>query len=134
VCGSTDPILYRSASIKDGAGRASVTAKDVPLFVYNQEPLGLTLSDPSGTIYASSVPGVAMILKGSTYKFVAPKGATGIIRASVKESRTPGFFTVKMKVKQGWPPGTALFDETQTIVGINVGGQCFLGNATKVRL
>jgi hypothetical protein len=50
-----------------------------------------------------------MVLKGRTYKFVAPKGSTGIVRASVRESRTVGLFTVKVKVKQGWPPGTALF-------------------------
>jgi hypothetical protein len=134
VCTSTNDVLYKTAKIDDRAGKLTLTAKDLYLQGYAQEPVTASISDPNGPVYAGTVPGASFILKGSTYKFTAPSGATGIIRASVKQNRrAPGWFLVKVKTKLAWPAGSAVFAEPLTVVQLNVGGRCFFGNATKIR-
>ncbi len=134
ICTSSTAFVFQKASVKDGRGALSLTAKDVPLVDYNQETVGTVLGDSGGTIYASAVAGASIVPKGSGFKYAAVSGSTGIIRITVKESRkTPGLFKVTLKTKLAWTPGLANETEATTDVTLNVGGKCFVGNATRVK-
>ena len=90
--------------------------------------------DGGGDIYNATQPGSTIVPKGSRFKFSAPSGSTGITRVTVKENgRDPGLFKLTLKTREAWTPGLANETELTTEVTLNVGGQCFRGNATKVR-
>jgi hypothetical protein len=126
--------LYKNAKVVDHNGKLTVVARDLPLGTYNQESVsvrvaGLLLHSSYGGI----IPGPSMELRGRSYKYRAPAGSTGIIRVVVKENRrAPGLFTVTLKTKLAWPAGTFVETIGTTEVQVNVGGECFVGNATKV--
>jgi hypothetical protein len=134
VCQSTSSFTWKSATISDHTGKLSLTGKDVPTGSYLQGDVAVHVSDGGGSIYSGVVPGASIVLKGRTYKFAAPSGSTGIIRISLKEdSHLLGHFKVTLKTKSAWPPGSALETPATTVVELNVGGACFVGNATTVR-
>jgi len=111
-------------------------AKDLPLGTYAQEDVGTNTSIfGNTTVFAQTIPGTSILLKGSTYKYAAPSGSSGVIRVSLKESRkVPGLFKVKVKAKHAWtPPVVPPGGENVTVVELNVGGKCFIGNATKTK-
>ena len=72
--------------------------------------------------------------KGTRYKYKAAKGVTGIVRAIVKTNKkVPGGVKVTVKSKDAWAPPKADETPATTTVRLNVGGQCFDGNATSVK-
>jgi hypothetical protein len=134
ICTSLTSFIWKRAYIKDSRGNLSLTGKDLPLTDYTNQSVSVVIDDGGGSIFAGTVPGASIILKGSTYKFIAPSGSTGLTRITVKEnSRAPGLFKVTAKAKGAWTPGLANETELTTTVTVNVGGMCFRGNATKVR-
>ncbi len=134
VCASVTPHLFKRATIKDSRGRLSLTAKDVPLGSYAQESVSIAIIDGGGDIYSATQPGATIVPKGSRFKFSAPSGSTGITRVTVKENnRDPGLFKLTLKTRDAWTLGLANETEVTTEVTLNVGGQCFRGNATKVK-
>jgi DNA-binding beta-propeller fold protein YncE len=133
ICSSLTSFVFRTAKLRDSKGQLSINAKDVPLGSYSQQTVSVVAEDGGGTIFAGNVPGASMVPKGSGFKFVAPRDSTGLTRVTVKaRSSAPTLFKVTMKTRYGWTPPAA--DETiaTTVVTVNVGGQCFRGNATKI--
>jgi hypothetical protein len=134
VCTSSTAFIFSKATLKDSRGTLSLTAKDVPLVDYNQEAVGTVAVDGGGTIYAGAIAGPSILPKGSGFKYTAPSGSTGLTRITVKESRrSPGLFKITLKTKLAWTPGLANETEATTDVTLNVGGKCFVGDATRVR-
>ncbi len=133
VCSSVMPAVFKSATLTDKPGRLSVRA-DLLLGAYAQEAVAVSADDTDGTIVAEGVAGNLVVPKGSSFKFRAPRGSVGLTEVSIREKRNSGgIFTVAMKTKAAWPLGTADEDETTTRVTVNIGGQCFRGNAKHVR-
>jgi len=93
----------------------------------------VTVTAIGTTIFSQTIPGASILPKGTQFKFGAPKGATGIIRLSLKENRKiPGTFIVKVKGKHAWAPGSLPSINPQFgNIEIDIGGKCFLGTATK---
>ena len=134
ICDSTTSFVFRRATLRDSRGTLSLLAKDVPITTYTQEPVSVVLADGGGTIFGGIVPGASILPKGSGFKFQAATGSTGITSVTVCENRSlPGHFKVTLRTKGAWPVGSANETELTTDVTLNVGGQCFHGNATKVR-
>ena len=133
VCASVNPTVFKSATLSDKSGRLSLRA-ELLLNAYAQEAVSASASDSDGAIFADGVAGNQIVLKGTTYKYKAPKGTTGVTDVTLKEKRNSGgIFTITLKTKSAWAPGTADEDETTTVITVNVGGQCFRGNAKHVR-
>ena len=127
------PAVFKSASLSDKTGRLSLRA-EVLINAYTQEAVSVSASDSDGAIFADGVAGNLVVPKGSTFKYKAPKGTTGLTDLTLKEKRNSGgIFTVSAKTKGAWSVGAADEDETTTIITVNVGGQCFRGNAKGVR-
>jgi DNA-binding beta-propeller fold protein YncE len=134
ICTSTTGFIFRRATMSDHRGALSLAAKDVPLTTYTQQAVATVLTDSGGTIFVGSVPGASIIPKGSSFKFKAPAHSTGIVGVAVKENRhAPGLFGRSVKTKGAWTAGLANETALTTNVTLNVGGQCFHGNATRVR-
>jgi hypothetical protein len=133
VCTSNNAFIFRVAKLKDSRGQLVITAKDVPITTYTQEPVSALASDSGGTIFSGTIPGASIIPKGTGFKYIAPSGSTGITRVTVKENRrAPGLFKITFKTKFAWTLGLANETIASTNVTLNVGGQCFTGAATKV--
>jgi hypothetical protein len=106
----------------------------VLLINYTQESVSADAFDSDGPIFADGVAGNLIVPKGSSFKYTAPHGTTGITNVTVKEKRNSGgIFTVTLKTKAAWTVGAADEDETTTSITLNVGGLCFRGNAKHVR-
>ena len=118
----------------DHNGVLSIFAKDVPLGSYAQDSVSTSFEGTlAGLIFAESVPSASIIQKGHAFKYATPKGATGVTRLLVKESRTPGLFRVKVKTRGAWSPGSVFEAPGLLYVQLNVGGKCFFGHPTRVR-
>jgi DNA-binding beta-propeller fold protein YncE len=133
ICSSLSPFVFQNAKLRDSKGQLSLTAKDVPLGSYSQQTVSVTADDGGGVIYAGNVPGVSIAPKGTGFKFSAPRGSTGITRVTVKaRGSTPTLFKVMLKTTSAWTAPAADESTATTLVTLNVGGQCFQGNATKL--
>ncbi len=133
VCASVTPALWKSATLIDKTGRLSLRG-EVLLGSYAQAPVSANASDGDGVIFADGVAGNLIAPKGASFKYKAPRGATGVTDVVVKEKRNSGgIFIVTLKTKGAWALGGADEDETTTVVTLNVGGMCFRGNAKNVR-
>jgi DNA-binding beta-propeller fold protein YncE len=120
------------ASIKDSKGQLNLKAA-VVLGAYDRETIQVVLEDGGGVFFDSGLLGEALDLNasGTTYKFKSKTGA--ITRVQVKEdNKVAGGFKIKFKTKGAWAPGSADETEATTLVTLNIGGQCFTGNATSV--
>jgi DNA-binding beta-propeller fold protein YncE len=135
ICASTSPFTFKSARVTDKSGNLSLIAVDVPLTTYAQETISVELVGLLfSRSYSATIPGASILLKGKSYKYTAPGGSTGLIRILVKEnSKAPGLFKVTAKTKKAWPAGTFIETPASTVVLLNVGGQCFFGNVTKLK-
>ena len=133
VCTSLTGFTFKTATLKDSNGVLSVRG-DVPVGAYAQENVAVMATDDGGTIFSGAVAGASIVPKGSGFKYKAPKGATGITRVYVKEKKdSGGLFRVTLRTKKAWTAPAADEDEPTTFVVLNVGGECFRGNATRVR-
>ncbi|MBI3766957.1 MAG: hypothetical protein HY271_00515 [Deltaproteobacteria bacterium] len=133
ICTSVANFVFKRAALRDRRGALSLLARDVPLTTYTQQGVATVLNDGGGAIFVGSVPGASIIPKSSSFKFKALSGSTGIVAVTVKENRhVPGLFGVAVKAKGAWTVGLANETALTTNITLNVGGQCFNGNATKV--
>ncbi|HYC54747.1 MAG TPA: hypothetical protein VEL28_07400 [Candidatus Binatia bacterium] len=98
----------------------------------DDDDLQLVASDGDGTILDAFLDGAVFVQAGSGFKYKAPKGSTGITKAIIKPSATPGLYKVSLKVSGGWI-SSADEDESSTTVVLNIGGECFEGSATGVK-
>jgi hypothetical protein len=130
VCASVTAVTWKRATISDKRGVLSLSS-DVPLATYHQESVSLSVADGDGAITGQTLPGSAIELKGSTYRYRAPKGATGIKTLSLKD-RKDDVYKVTARTTSGWTLGAANQPATSTEVTLNIGGSCFRGFATKV--
>jgi YVTN family beta-propeller protein len=126
--------VYRKAAIKESKGKFALTADITLPAPYAPSILSLALLDGGGTFFSEAVPASSFVVssKGNSWSFKAPRGATGVIRAKIKEGRDPGSYRVTVKTKSAWtPPGA---DETiaTTQVELQVYDGCFEGPATKI--
>ncbi len=134
ICQSTTQFAWKTATVVDHNGKLSLVGKDMPLAQYAQEDVSVRASEAQGPIFAQTVPGAAILLHGRGFKFAAPKGSTGVIRVLLRQNpHTPGLFKLTVRTKAAWPQGSAAETPATTLVQVNIGGKCFLGNATKVR-
>ena len=84
-------------------------------------------------IFTAGVAGNLIALKGSSFKYRAPRGTTGVIQVTLREKRNSGgIFAVTLKTKAAWTAGAADEDETTTRITLNFGGKCFSGSAKHV--
>jgi YVTN family beta-propeller protein len=133
VCGSITTTTFKSATMVDKSGRLTLKA-EVLLGDYANEAVSTSASDGDGQIFAAGVGGNSLILKGTTYRFKAPRGSVGLTDVIIKEKKNSGgVFTVTAKTKGAWALGGADEDETTTFITLNVGGACFRGNAKNVK-
>lgn len=131
----TSSFVYRSAKFKDKKGKLNLKA-EVQLGSYTNETIQVVASDGGGTILDSGILGVDLVpnSKGNVFRFKGPRKQPGIIKIIVKENKkVVGGFKVILKTKGAWVPPAADETEATTLVLLNVGGQCFDGNATKVK-
>ncbi len=136
VCSSSQSVVWKNATLIDHSGVLSLVGNDVPLGTYAQEDVATTTTlFGNTTVFSQTIPGASIVLKGSTYKFSAPSDSTGVIRVTVKDSRkTPGLFKLKVKAKHAWTPVLVPPNSpTSAVVKVNIGGKCFVGNATKTK-
>ena len=133
LCTSITQVVFKRASINDGSGRLSLTADDLPLPGYSQETVAALVRDGGGRIFGGAVAGAEIVPSGRRFRFRAPSGSTGITRVDVQQNRRSGLFKVAVKTREAWTPPQAEETELTTEVTVNVGGQCFRGNATRVR-
>jgi hypothetical protein len=132
VCQSVSDVVFRSANLTDRSGRLSVRV-DLLLGTYTQENVSVTAGDSDGAIFTAGVAGNQVVLKGASFKYRAPRGATGITQVTLREKRNSGgIFAVTLKTKDAWVEGAADEDETTTRVTLNFGGKCFNGSAKHV--
>jgi hypothetical protein len=133
VCATITPTTFKSAIITDKSGRLSLRA-EVLLGGYGQEAVSATATDSDGPIFAVGVAGNQVVLKGSTFKYKAPSGSTGLTYVTLKEKKNSGgVFKVTARTKGAWTAGAADEDEVTTVLTLNIGGACFRGNAKHVR-
>ena len=134
VCTSlTGGFAFKTATLNDKNGVLSLRG-DLPIGAYAQENVAILATDDDGTIVSGAVAGSSIVPKGGAFKYRAPKGSTGITRVQVKEKKDAGgVFRVTVRTKKAWTAPAADEDEATTFVLVNVGGQCFRGNATRVR-
>jgi hypothetical protein len=132
VCQTSTATEFKRATLSDRSGVLSLTA-EIQLGTYAFESVGLAAADSDGPITSETVPGSAIVLKGSSYKYHAPKGTNGIQTITLREKRdSGGLFKITLRTKHAWPEGAANEDATSTSVTVNVGGHCFRDFATKV--
>jgi YVTN family beta-propeller protein len=133
LCNDVINVIWKTATLTDKTGRLSLRGQ-VLLNSYTQEAVSASASDSDGAIFAEGVAGTLVVPKGSGFKYKAPRGTIGITDVSVKEKRNSGgIFTVALKTKGAWAIGGADEDELTTSITLNVGGQCYRGNAKHVR-
>jgi hypothetical protein len=127
--------VYRKAGLKDERGRLQVIA-DVSLSSsFDSSTLQVIAMDDDGEIVSETLDGSSFVQNtaGTVWKYKAPKGSTGIVRATVKQSKTPGMYRVSVKTDAAWTAGAADEDELSTTVTLHVSADCFVGPATIVR-
>ena len=77
------------------------------------------------------VAGTEVEVKGSAYRYRAPRGAIGIKNLMLRE-RPDGIFKVTLKTVGAWSLGAANQLAPSTQITLNIGGYCLRGPATKV--
>jgi DNA-binding beta-propeller fold protein YncE len=133
VCESSDAVTFKHATMNDSRGSLSLTA-EVLVGGYTQETVGIVATDGDGPIFNDAVAGAAIIPKGSTFRYRAPSGTTGIRSITLRaKNGSVTRFKVTLRTSHAWSPGLANQDAASTLVTLNVGGQCFRGPATRVR-
>lgn len=131
----TSSFVYRSAKFKDKRGKLGLKAQ-VVLGSYTSETIQVVASDGGGVIVDTGVLGAKILANssGKVFKFKGPKKQPGITKITIKQNKkVAGGFKVTLKTKDAWTPPAADETEATTTVLLNVGGQCFDGNATKVK-
>jgi hypothetical protein len=113
VCITSTAVTWKRATLTDKRGVLSLS------------------SDADGLIMTQTLAGILVELKGTTYRYKAPKGATGIKNLSLKE-KPNALFKVTARTTSAWTLGEANQPPASTEVTLNIGGDCFRGLATKV--
>jgi len=132
VCTALTPVTFKRATLTDKRGVLSLSI-EIDLDTYAQETVALSATDSDGTIMADTVPGTSIELKGSGYRYRAPKGTTGIKTLTLREKRNSGgIFKITVRTNDAWLPGAANQAEASTDVRLNIGGRCFHGAPTKI--
>jgi hypothetical protein len=132
VCQSNTVVEFKRATLSDRRGVLSLTV-EIDLDTYTQESVGIAAADSDGPIMSETVPGASIVLKGSTYKYRAPRGTNGIQTLTLKAKRnTFVVFKITLRTRHAWPEGAANQDGPSTSVTLNIGGRCFRNFATKV--
>jgi len=131
---TTSSFVFKKASLVDPRGRLTLKAT-VTLAGYGGETVEVDAADGDGGIVDRAVSGGDFVVNssGSTYKFKAARGATGIVKAVVKTSGSAGQYRLSVTMKDAWTAPAADREAAATTVTLNVGGVCFEGSATKVR-
>jgi hypothetical protein len=130
VCETNTATEFKRATLTDHSGVLSVSA-EIQLGAYALESIGVAAADSDGPIASETVAGTAVVLKGSTFKYRAPKGTNGIQTITLREKRNSGgIFKISLRTRHAWPEGQA--NSPLTSVTVNVGGHCFRDFATKV--
>jgi sugar lactone lactonase YvrE len=134
-CTTTEPaFIYKKSSLKDSKGKLQITAELSLATAFTGSQVSVTATDGGGVIFSGLVDGASFTVNGSgtTYKYKAPKDATGITRITVKAAKTLGDYKVIIKTDTAWTPPAA--DETiaTTSVKLQILDECFDGPATKV--
>jgi len=134
-CTTSSPaFVFKKASLKESKGKLQISAEVTLSTPFAGGLVTVEASDGDGVIFSGNIDGAAFELNnsGTTHKFKAPRGTTGIVRAAVKQLKTPGSYRVTLKTDAAWAaPGA---DETTatTNVDLQVFEDCFEGPATKV--
>jgi hypothetical protein len=124
---------FKTATVRNHDGSLSLVATDVPLTLYDQEPLSILVNGTvSGLVFTGTVPGASIVKKGRAYTYVA-RSRSGIQRVVIRESRTLGLFQVTVSVGHGWPAEAIVDAPGGVYLQVNVGGKCFFGHPTKLR-
>lgn len=134
-CTTTAATAFKRAVFVDAKGKLVFKA-EVVTGGYAQENLQLVSADGGGVILDSGVLGADTEVNksGTSYKYKAARDATGIVRVTIKSNKkVPGGVKVTVKSKEAWAPPKADETPATTTVRLNVGGQCFEGNATRVK-
>jgi YVTN family beta-propeller protein len=133
VCTTSVAVAFKRATLSDRNGVLSLSS-EIDLGSYTQQAVAIVASDSDGTIAAESVAGSALEPKGSSFKYRAPRGTTGIQTITLRpKNNAPGIYKVTLRTKGAWAEGAANQDAASTLVTLNIGGECFRGPATKVR-
>ena len=129
VCQTDTGTEFKHATLSDHSGVLSLSA-EIPLGAYAQEPIGVAVADADSPIMSETVPGTAIVPKGSAFKYHAPKGTNGIQSITLREKRNSGgIFKITLRTRHAWPEGAA---NQLAWITVNVGGHCFRDMATKV--
>ncbi len=129
ACATSTPVAFKKATLGDHSGVLSLTA-EIDLGSYTQGPIGIAAADGDGPIMGDSA---AVEVKGSGFRYRAPRGEPGIKSIALREKpNSGGIFKITLRTKDGWPDGAANQDAASTLVTLNLGGTCFRGAATKV--
>ncbi len=133
-CTSTTPVVIKRASLKDSRGKMTVKVDVTLTTPYDGGVVAVGAVDGGGTITINAVAAADFVQnnKGTTWKYKAPKGTSGVVRATIKQRKDPGVYRLSWKTDDAWIPPAA--DETiaTTNVTVHVVDECFTGPATKV--
>jgi hypothetical protein len=132
ACTSSTTVTFKRATLSDRSGVLSLST-EIDLGNYAQAAIGIAAADGDGPIMGDGVAGSLIEVRGSGFRYHAPKGELGIKTITVREKpNSGGIFKITLRTRDAWPDGAADEDAASTLVTLNVGGTCFRGAATKV--
>ena len=134
-CDSTvSSFVYRKAQLQDSKGKLKITADVTLASPYTGGGITVVAEDGGGLIFAGQIAAGQAVpnASGSTYKYKAPMGTTGISSVKIKAMSTPGLYRVAIRTKEAWTPPEANETIISTYVTLGVDGECVDGAATKV--
>jgi DNA-binding beta-propeller fold protein YncE len=134
-CVASTGVTFRSAKLLDRKGRLTLKG-EVAFGEYQRETVEILATDSGGLIFDGGVLGIDFKANKpeTVFKYKGAKGVTGISRLTIKEDKkVVGQLKVNAKIVDGWAPATATDTEANTLVILNLGGECYSGNATSVR-
>ncbi len=125
---------FRRADVRERRGQVRLQADVVLGEAFAPAALAIDVFDDSGPICFELLPSKNLTANQNRtkFKFVAPAGATGLDKLSVKEMHTPGTYRVTLLTRGAWTPPAADETPATTRVVLHVGDECFAGVATKV--
>ncbi|MFN2426482.1 MAG: YncE family protein [Candidatus Binatia bacterium] len=133
-CATTEAgVIFRRASLKDARGRLLFKADLMLSTPFAGGVLSVEAADGDGRIFFGGVADTSFTVNnsGSTYKFKAAKGTSGVTRATVKLLKT-GLHRIIVKTNAAWIAPGADESIATTNVTLRAVDECFEGPATKV--